>query len=594
MMKLHNCITFVLCFSLIITLFPVSVYASPGQTEAAQAGQEYYDIPQVVELLEGINTIADIEHSAYVEKQSMNVQDFKTGDIMISNGRAFIYLETEQKPNKWMGIVFPKGNTPIALEEAEAEYTEDARFFQWVKQTPVYEMPKNLEGTVGNTLSSVVLPPSFQWQNGNIQMQTAGEWTYAATYTPANTLKYNKVTVILTVKVNKKAATVTEIPHDRYTISYVPGINLDMIPLPAGWQFTDTVRELDIGTKLYHAVFKGNENYNYSGITEKDITITVNKGTYNITGAFVTVLQGSILTNDILPQFNNGYLSWDSQGITAYTSGGYKCTFTPYDTARYNPTYNIIVQVNVIPVTTPGTPVTPSRPIPEEPDDDEDNKDIDDEEEPDDNKDEQNSSSPNKKPNKKPTTETPATEQPKTEAPAPATTEAPTTAAPTQPATNNNEEEESLDVSSVSDVTDADIKKTNKKSQNSNASVKNLRVTQKDTEESTEGNKIPNINLAHAETREDNNKTTEQTTEKSTEAGETYSEDPIIPPDYQAEDLEPEADTEEVVVKKKVPTETKKTETKKNSRLPILIVSVVIGAVIGAGWYFIKKRKLRR
>lgn len=593
------------------------VYAEPV-SYAVQSNtvndKVYYSETQILELLEGINSIEDIETSSYIEKPSMNVQDFITGDIMTIDDTAYIYIEKEVKPNKWMKIIFPtikedgeeeddsgetledtRSQREITLEETEISYGETARFFRWVKQSPVYEVPEGLEGVYGDSLSTITLPSAYKWVNDSIKMQSVGDWGYAAIYTPENTLKYNEATVILKVKVNKKSATV-ESPRASYTLTYFPGLTLDYISLPTGWRFVDTNEILDVGIKKYKAVFDGDPNYAYTGAIEKDITITVKKGSYNITGAVITVIQGTLLVDDLLPEYSNGQLVWDSQGITAFETGRYACTFYPYDTQHYDPTSGIWVQVNVIPRSSSNTGADDDD-LDGEPDYEPDDNHIDKDngnnkpsgnKDKDKNKDKNDNSSSNSSNNS-------------------ASSETTNNNSNTNSGTNTDknitntvqdEEEEQIDVSTVTNITDDDIKTTERDetSKKKNTKVNDLKVTKTEKEEQ-DNSKLVNIDLVQAAPRTQDGTTEATDSDKTNKKNETYKEDPTVDSQYKVDELQPEDAEETSADEQKVTvtyTDDGAEQDSIQGKIVVVLISVLASAIGIATYFILKKRKLSK
>lgn len=91
-----------------------------------------------------------------------------------------------------------------------ADGTTDAVTADWSiqKANPTYEVPTGLEGTKGNALSTVTLPDGFTWANGTTEMNTTGNQTFPATFTPSDAGNYNVVNNI-SVTVNVKEAAPT-------------------------------------------------------------------------------------------------------------------------------------------------------------------------------------------------------------------------------------------------------------------------------------------------------------------------------------------------------------------------------------------------
>lgn len=616
-----------LLFLVLMTYLLVGTVQPSLVAKAENDKKVYYDEKTVLTLLEGINSIDDIDSSAYEEKESINVQDLITGDLMVIDDNVYIYIEKNPLPNVWKKICFPtEENKSITLEEDDTvEYSDDNIFYHWDRQAPVYEVPSNLEGTYGDTLATVSLPKKFKWSNENIKMQSAGEYTYAATYTPDNLLKYKEVTVLLNVKVNKKSTEV-EAPKGKITVTYTPGINLDMIPLPKGWSFVSEKRNLEIGENKHKAVFESDPNYSYVGTLEKDIKVVVKKGVYNITGATITAFKGDILTDDMLPDFGNGKLSWDLQNVAVYESGSYKCTFYPADTEHYDNTTDIMVQVNVLEKSQNATAPTPVNDTI-----DWDDETIEIEIDTTDSKttasSSSKSSSKNSSKNQKDTKDSKDTKS-DTEKASDTSSNTKVNEGSTNNAPSNNnsvtkdsvknsteatkEKEEDLSVTSVSNVTEKDIKKTTKKSSSSkktNVQVKDLKVTKttKDTDESS--NKVKNIDLANAATKSTTEATTEKNNqnnnkdtnkiEKSTENADVYTQDPSVEKKYEAVDLKPgdkKSKTDEKNTEVKWDEKDSNTDKQDNGSASKVVVVFFAGiaAVIGIGVYLLlKKNKLK-
>lgn len=90
--------------------------------------------------------------------------------------------------------------TAAATEEYEietAEYTLTVN-----KANPV--VPTNLKGTKGKALSTVTLPSGWAWADSSITMNTTGNQTFKANYTPADAVNYNAaINVDITVNVTE-------------------------------------------------------------------------------------------------------------------------------------------------------------------------------------------------------------------------------------------------------------------------------------------------------------------------------------------------------------------------------------------------------
>ncbi|MBO4538690.1 MAG: hypothetical protein J5781_00320, partial [Clostridia bacterium] len=69
------------------------------------------------------------------------------------------------------------------------------------KADPTYDVPVDLTASIGDTLSSVVLPDAWAWVDDTTVLNKIGPCPYAATFTPEDTTHYNIATVDLTVGV---------------------------------------------------------------------------------------------------------------------------------------------------------------------------------------------------------------------------------------------------------------------------------------------------------------------------------------------------------------------------------------------------------
>ena len=91
--------------------------------------------------------------------------------------------------------------------------------------TPNPETPNELYAVYGSTLKDVPLPKGWAWDTPDSSVGNVGEKTFAATYTEDNSGNYNTVQKNLTVKVAKKAVTVTVLDKNAYIGSDVPDLS---------------------------------------------------------------------------------------------------------------------------------------------------------------------------------------------------------------------------------------------------------------------------------------------------------------------------------------------------------------------------------
>lgn len=93
------------------------------------------------------------------------------------------------------------------------------------KATPNPTTPTGLNAVYGSILKDVPLPKGWAWDTPDSSVGNVGEKTFAATYTEDNSGNYNTVQKNLTVKVAKKAVTVTALDKNAYIGSDVPALS---------------------------------------------------------------------------------------------------------------------------------------------------------------------------------------------------------------------------------------------------------------------------------------------------------------------------------------------------------------------------------
>ena len=150
-----------------------------------------------------------------------------TGQAQIPVANAVtVQLDGETIPNDQYTI-FASDNTnagqAIVTVTGKGNYTGTASgTFTIGKATPNPTTPTELNAVYGSTLKDVPLPKGWAWDTPDSSVGNAGEKTFAATYTEDNSGNYNTVQKNLTVKVAKKAVTVTALDKNAYIGSNVP------------------------------------------------------------------------------------------------------------------------------------------------------------------------------------------------------------------------------------------------------------------------------------------------------------------------------------------------------------------------------------
>lgn len=147
------------------------------------------------------------------------------------------------------------------------------------KATPNPTTPTELNAVYGSTLKDVPLPKGWAWDTPDTSVGNVGEKTFAATYTEDNSGNYNTVQKDLTVKVAKKAVTVTALDKNAYIGSDVPDLSnpeADKDYKVEGLVGTDT---LNGAVTLTYAQ---TPDMNKAGKTTINITGTLSNDNYDI------------------------------------------------------------------------------------------------------------------------------------------------------------------------------------------------------------------------------------------------------------------------------------------------------------------------
>ena len=172
------------------------------------------------------------------------------------------------------------GGQAIVSVTGKGNYTGTASgTFTIDKATPTPDLPTGLTATYGDTLKDVPLPKGWAWDTPDSSVGNVGEKTFAATYTEDNSGNYNTVQKNLTVKVAKKAVTVTALDKNAYIGSNVP----DLSNPEAG---KDYKVEGLVGTESLNGTvtltYAQTPNMSKAGKTTINITGTLSNDNYDI------------------------------------------------------------------------------------------------------------------------------------------------------------------------------------------------------------------------------------------------------------------------------------------------------------------------
>ncbi len=132
------------------------------------------------------------------------------GTVMYSldvDGEYTETIPTATEAGKYTVWYYVQGENPIANYSDTAKVSVETEIR---KAIPSYSVPDNLTAVYGQTLGDVALDNGFTWQeDSNVSVGNAGQNTFKANYTPADTMNYDIVSDIgVMVQVDAKPVTV--------------------------------------------------------------------------------------------------------------------------------------------------------------------------------------------------------------------------------------------------------------------------------------------------------------------------------------------------------------------------------------------------
>ena len=213
------------------------------------------------------------------------------------------------------------------------------------KATPAVSVDA-MTAVYGQKLSELTLPEGFAWVEGDTELTTAGEQTFTAIYTPADTDNYNTVEVAVTVNVQYKTAeTPAAIEGLVYTGKSQTGVTAGL-----GYTLTGETA-VNAGTHTATAALLPGYAWADGSTDPVEITYTIAKADPTVTRGDFNVPYGTKLGELTLEE---GFAWAEGTDLeTALTEGTYPVTliYTPADTENYNTltlTVNVIVAANEI------------------------------------------------------------------------------------------------------------------------------------------------------------------------------------------------------------------------------------------------------
>jgi len=208
-----------------------------------------------------------------------------------------------------------------------------------------------LSGGVANVAGS------FAWTSGATIPIVANDG-YQVTFTPTDTANYNTTTITVSITVHKATPTITTWPTAA-AITYgaalsTSGLSGGVASVAGSFAWANGATIPNVTNSGYQVTFTPNDAANYN-TTTSNVSITVNKATPTITTwpTAAAITYGAALSTSGLTGGEvsvAGSFAWTNGAtIPTVTNSGYPVTFTPTDTANYNPvtsTSNISITVH--------------------------------------------------------------------------------------------------------------------------------------------------------------------------------------------------------------------------------------------------------
>lgn len=295
---------------------------------------------KTIEALTEMQDSKDLTKYEYTVMTVDNENDISTGDIMILDEILYICIKY-QGDNLWWKL---EDDCLTCDTSVHYDKSKSTVYSKKLNET-AYPVINNLTGYENEKLKTVALPKNFRWVNENTIMEGVGEHVYSAYYIPEDFI--NDKTALINIKVTVSPHLDVATIGSKYVVKYVPHITASMVGIPEGWVIKDPDQELEIGTNTITVTYKFPDG---STAIEK-VKVIVEKGELNVNCLMITVIEGTKLTDEILPKISNGTFKWDEdiKGKIITSNTNEKCIFVPDDTDNYDILEDISVIINVIP-----------------------------------------------------------------------------------------------------------------------------------------------------------------------------------------------------------------------------------------------------
>ena len=283
-------------------------------------------------------TIDGLNETGYKEMQIQTGGEISNGDLMMQNDKLYVCIKMDNSV-VWWGL-----DEDEFVPYNDVTFNQDSsRVFHKKMNETAYPIISGLTGFKERPLSSIVLPDNYHWVNVNQILDHIGTVKYQAYYIPEDLINDKSRIISIPVVVKDKL----EAPsfQDTYRVKYVPHLKASMVGITENWTVKPD-KELEMGENTVNITYRFP---NGSSVTDS-VKIIVEKGDLSLDGVMITVIEGTKLSNDLLPTMSNGYLQFDEdEGKIVLQNTTSKCRFIPEEADKYNEISNIAVIINVIP-----------------------------------------------------------------------------------------------------------------------------------------------------------------------------------------------------------------------------------------------------
>ena len=162
------------------------------------------------------NAIADMTATLTVEKADYDMSGISFNDATYTyDGSEKTLMIAGTLPDGVSVEYTTNSLTDAGSVEVTASFTGDTANYNAIadmtailtveRAAPTYTLPEDLTATEGDTLADVALPDGWSWTDDTLSVGEAGDNSFAAVYTPADTVNYDTAQVQLTITVSAAA-----------------------------------------------------------------------------------------------------------------------------------------------------------------------------------------------------------------------------------------------------------------------------------------------------------------------------------------------------------------------------------------------------